>query len=242
MRYVAFRCFAVAAIAIVIATQVRADVTLPTAAQVQAADPGATSYDVVFVTSQGTTATSTNIADYNRFVTAEANQDPILAGLGTSWHAVASTSTVSAASNAPATGMPSLTQTVSSSQIRTFTEFPFSAKSSTTSLTMSCSLGLIDMDRFILGRKHIRGIPSRRQRKPLSGWASIGFAGNSGYADAWIQDNSARTSSVLPLYVLSSPIPIPEPATITVLGTALLGLGSVRLRRRLAKGRLTRQP
>ena len=242
MRYVAFRCFAVAAIAIVIATQVRADVTLPTAAQVQAADPGATSYDVVFVTSQGTTATSTNIADYNRFVTAEANQDPILAGLGTSWHTVASTSTVSAASNAPATGIPVFN-----------TNGQLVANQNLYGIPL---LGEIEYDQFddlvpwgssIWTGSYWDGsifeeFPLGGNGSPFPGWASIGFAGNSGYADAWIQDNSARTSSVLPLYVLSSPIPIPEPATITVLGTALLGLGSVRLRRRLAKGRLTRQP
>jgi hypothetical protein len=39
------------------------------------------------------------------------------------------------------------------------------------------------------------------------------------------------------LYAISSPItiPVPEPATFTLLGAALLGLGVVYLRRRRAK-------
>src|ERR1700678_176359 len=56
-------------------------------------------YRLVFVTSDTTTATSTNIADYNAFVTTEANADPQLAALNVAWAALASTSSVDAYEN-----------------------------------------------------------------------------------------------------------------------------------------------
>ncbi|MEI8376345.1 MAG: hypothetical protein WCJ35_26300, partial [Planctomycetota bacterium] len=79
----------------------RANVILPTGLA-----PGS-QYEIVFVTSDGTTATSANIATYNNFVTAEANQNSTLYNLGVSWHAVASVVPGPAAtSNAPSAGIP----------------------------------------------------------------------------------------------------------------------------------------
>ena len=56
-------------------------------------------YRLAFVTSTSTMATSTNIEDYNVFVTDAANSDPTLASLGTTWTAIGSTSTESATTN-----------------------------------------------------------------------------------------------------------------------------------------------
>jgi len=55
-------------------------------------------YRLLFVTTN-TDATSTDIADYNAFVTAQANSDGDLSALGTSWTAIASTATVDALDN-----------------------------------------------------------------------------------------------------------------------------------------------
>ena len=62
-------------------------------------NPGAT-YRIIFVTSTMRDGSSGNIADYNSFVTDAANLDAGLAGLGTTWTALASTATVNALDNA----------------------------------------------------------------------------------------------------------------------------------------------
>ncbi len=55
-------------------------------------NPGDT-YRLAFVTSTTRDGMSSDIADYNAFVTAAANTSPLLAALGTTWTAIASTST-----------------------------------------------------------------------------------------------------------------------------------------------------
>jgi len=76
-----------------IATQVPADVILPTGLA-----PGS-QYQIAFVTAGGTTAASSNIADYNSFVTAEADRSDALAALGATWSAIVSTDTTDARDN-----------------------------------------------------------------------------------------------------------------------------------------------
>lgn len=71
-----------------------ADVILPTGLA-----PGS-QYQIAFVTSDGTTATSSDIADYNNFVTQEAVQNPALAALGANWDIIGSTATTTALNNA----------------------------------------------------------------------------------------------------------------------------------------------
>jgi hypothetical protein len=64
--------------------------------------PGLTAgdtYRLVFVTADTTPAGSANIADYNTFVTSEANADAALAALGATWTVIGSTETVSASTN-----------------------------------------------------------------------------------------------------------------------------------------------
>jgi hypothetical protein len=68
-------------------------------------------YRLVFVTSPVTAAVSSNINDYNAFVTATANSVPALAALGTTWTAIASTISTNAHDNtgtnpAVSTGTP----------------------------------------------------------------------------------------------------------------------------------------
>jgi len=56
-------------------------------------------YRIAFVTSTIRDATSSNIADYNAFVTAAANKVSELAGLGTGWTAIGSTASIDARDN-----------------------------------------------------------------------------------------------------------------------------------------------
>lgn len=61
-------------------------------------NPGDT-YRLAFVTSTERNATSSDIVDYNAFVTAAANASPFLAALGTTWTAIASTQSTNARTN-----------------------------------------------------------------------------------------------------------------------------------------------
>ena len=56
-------------------------------------------YRLVFVTERGITAHYPLISFYNDFVTSEANTAPALAALGTTWKAIVSNGTTSAAAN-----------------------------------------------------------------------------------------------------------------------------------------------
>mgnify|MGYP006908201847 CR=1 FL=1 len=56
-------------------------------------------YRLAFITSQTRNATSGNIADYNSFVTNVANTHSALSNLGTTWKAIASTSSIHAKDN-----------------------------------------------------------------------------------------------------------------------------------------------
>ena len=60
--------------------------------------PGS-SYLLAFMTLGTRDATSTNIADYDSFVSTVANSDPTLAALGTTWKVIGSTSAVNAAAH-----------------------------------------------------------------------------------------------------------------------------------------------
>jgi hypothetical protein len=65
--------------------------------------PGST-YFLTFVTAGIRDALSSNIADYDAFVTAEANSDPLLAALGVPWMVIGSTPTVDAITHIGVTG------------------------------------------------------------------------------------------------------------------------------------------
>jgi hypothetical protein len=65
--------------------------------------PGSTYY-LAFVTAGTTTTASSNIDDYDAFVAAQANLNPALAALGTTWKVIGSTPRVDAAAHIGVTG------------------------------------------------------------------------------------------------------------------------------------------
>ena len=97
---------AVAALAVVVTAGSAAaiPITVPTSLS-----PG-DQYRLAFVTSTTRDATSSDINDYNAFVTTAANTQPALTALGTTWKAIGSTASVNARVNTNtdpiATGVP----------------------------------------------------------------------------------------------------------------------------------------
>ncbi len=85
--------FAIVAVLFSAANVFAAIITLPTSLNL------GDEYRLAFVTSGTRDATSSDIADYNTFVTNAANAVPALASLGTTWTAIGSTATVDARDN-----------------------------------------------------------------------------------------------------------------------------------------------
>jgi hypothetical protein len=199
-----------------------ADATLPTV-------PPGSQYEIMFVTSDGTTATSSNIADYNSFVTQEADQSNVLKSLSATWTAVASTPTFSA-SSASLSNTIAIYDTSGNLLEHTFpdifTDFSFAGP-------------IFDQDG---GRALIPNVwtgtlfPIYYQGDNSLGSADpvYGFIGLN-YGD-WLAGAYGPSMEDYALYGISSPItvPTPEPATLTLLGSALLGFGVIYLRRRRA--------
>jgi hypothetical protein len=84
---------AIAVLSMTAPSVVSAPITVPTGLNV------GDQYRLAFLTSTTRNATSSNIADYNAFVTAAANTQAALTALGTTWTAIASTATVNAIDN-----------------------------------------------------------------------------------------------------------------------------------------------
>ena len=184
--------------------------------------PGNT-YQIAFVTAGYTTAESSDIDYYNSFVASQA-------ALGTSlptttWTALGSTQTVSAIDNAPTYGnIPiynTLGQLVASGSAELWSgvlENPIDGDQYGSPPTLYVWTGTLSDGTSSPGYLG-------------SGYATIGLT-NTGYAFSFAGDPTGNTLS---MYALSSPITaVPEPATLTLLGSALLGLGVVYLRRRSA--------
>jgi hypothetical protein len=191
--------------------------------------PPGSQYQIILVTSDGTTATSSNIADYDNFATQEADQSPTLAALGVTWTAVASTAT-SAANQATNTTTIPLYDTNADYEAPNFPGL--------------WKLGVPAPDYTQTGAEFASGknfrfvwtgsFPGGRTSFPLG--TADPEAGMLDSSD-WLYGQQFPASDIFSLYAISSPITVqaPEPATLTLLGSALLGLGVVYLRRRRAE-------
>jgi hypothetical protein len=201
-------------------SEIFADVILPNL-------PAGSQYELIFVTADETTATSTDISTYNSFVTAEANSDPILAALGVTWQAVASTASINAATNAPSSGLP--VYNTGGGEV--------------------AAAGLYTANLLMPIKDTQFGVPIIIAEDPWTGTDYTGTASTNPlgsslpwYGDAyttlsiWAHDFGHPADYPLPVFALSSPItvplsPTPEPATVMILGSICLMYGAISYHR-----------
>jgi hypothetical protein len=201
-------------------------------------NPGDT-YRIVFVTSDTRDATSTNIDDYNTFVTAAANRDAGLAALASRWYALASTPSVDAYQNAaifsPIPIYNTAGQLVSPGYIYLPSSLPFlhaiwytETGEETTTVVWTGT-----------NPDGTRAITSIRGWGPL-GTTFVQYGMNSTLIERWTvasnQISSGPSTDLNPFYgiseVLTVPQPTPEPATSAMIGIgALFAMGYGRMRR-----------
>lgn len=198
--------------------------------------PG-TQYRLVFVTYDYTDAESTNISDYNTFVTTEADLNPALADLGATWAAIASTDSVGAATNIGVS--TSGIYTLDGSEVADGTAALFSTGLSNTPATNL--LGPIDINQYGNTWDNIAWTGSL-----VNGQSSAGYTlGDStpvyGYSSYYWSPYlsygyGGSSADNATLYAISSvltvPGGVPEPGTVgfTALGVAMLLLAWRRRR------------
>ena len=195
-------------------------------------------YQILFVTSGTRDASSSNIADYNAFVTSAAGLNSSLPQ-GVTWNAVASTSSIAATSNAPAyAGVPVYntdgqlvvpgTRSLYASQLNAFSlddQYGTPVSGFTQVWTGSTYTGqpggINDLPPYIFAL----GTNSSEGNGNAGLLATFGQPrGN------WLESSGEAPAASLPLYALSSPITaVPEPALLPLVSfVAFLLLGRKR--------------
>jgi hypothetical protein len=224
-RFAAFFCatFALAPLA-----ASAAPITVPTGL-----NPG-DQYRLAFVTSTTRDATSSNIADYNAFVTTAANSVPELAALGTTWKAIGSTPSVAARDN---TG----TNPGISLGVPIYTRQNTIIATSNADLWDGLLLNPIDYDQtgsfnyfasFVYTGSTTAGLP--RNSLELGNTIDVRSGlGSAFFSDQnWITDDRIQKDYLEPFYAISDVVTVPEPSAMVLACLAAAGLAVVSLRRR----------
>jgi PEP-CTERM motif len=201
--------------------------------------PPGSPYQLIFVTADGIPGTSTTEVPYNTFVNSEAALSPTLPA--SSWHAMTSTADGTNANvNAPSGGFP-VYNTVGQLVATAATGIYISDLGSEIAYDQFGNLAQNDPAPFAADGPIWTGsiLPGLVAPGFPLGATQAEFGLDYSNADPlWFSAGSSDSAQSFQLYALSSTIisPIPEPATITLLGSALLLLGGIQLlwRRRRA--------
>ena len=199
-------------------------------------------YQILFVTSGSIAATSTNIADYNSFVTQQADLNPTLAALGATWNAIASTPSTNAIDNCPMSNSVPIYGT--NGQI--VVEYGGTFWGEATPIQYDQNGDFVPNTEVWTGTSVNESYPGTGmlplgEQIPFSMdpvvWegptmGATWWGGGTGieYSEGvWFYGDGPNNilQTQLPMYALSSPItvPVPEPTTLTLSGSALLGIG-----------------
>jgi hypothetical protein len=191
-------------------------------------------YRLAFVTSTTRDATSSNIADYNTFVTNVANTVPQLAALSTTWSAIGSTTTVDARDNTQTN--PNVGADAS---VPIYTLNNTLIDSTNAALWSSSGSGLLaalNIDET--GSTHtvlvwtgstFTGIGSAEAQLGTAN-AREGTDGNAN--SAWIQYLTDTSTLSQSLYAMSGVLTVPEPGSFVLAGIGLAVLGVVARRKK----------
>ena len=204
---------------ILVSTQLQGQVTLPSGLA-----PG-TQYEIIAF-SQGlllTPGTSSNISYYNNYATATVNSDPTLASLGVSWNAVVSTPTVNANANAVKDGSINVYNT-HGQLVADGSDPLYSGGGLLNYIYGSNGDGPVANIIWTGSNPDGSGVPGLQL-----GSGDAVYGTDEVLTAEWMDDGIFTAGAGGLIYELSNPItvPVPEPATMTLLGTALLGLGLV---------------
>ncbi len=220
---------------------VSADVVLPTGL------PAGSQYRLVFITADSRDATSTDIADYNAFVTQEAQQSssPFVRSL--TWTAIASTQAVAAFDNANLGAAVAVYNTNGQMVV------PGTQASPLLTIVHSSPIiwdqdGTANNDPLLspwtgstyAGEPTFPGYPNYHfglgTSTPIYGAAaSLALGGLNNYSASWLEGGAgdAASSEMMPLYAISNVITVaPEPGTLVLVGGALAGFGAFAAARR----------
>ena len=190
-------------------------------------------YQIAFVTADTTSGTSGLESYYNNFVTEEAAPLTAVLPSGTTWSAITSTydgtSYYNAIDNAPThPGVPiynTAGQLVSDGT--GWFNIPLPHPIDYT------QLGILSYE------ETFTGTDGDGDADPTYALGSLPnhLCGYSGYVvdSYWLDHDVFSSGAHFQVYALSSPITVPEPTTLALLGAAVLGLAAVYLRRRGAK-------
>jgi hypothetical protein len=227
------QCFTILCASIILGPLAQAGPVVPAGLQ-----PG-DQYYLTFLTSDGRDATSTNIADYNSFVQAQAALNPVLTGtdVGVQWRAVASTESVDAIDNLSLQANTPIYLLDGTTEIA----------SGGTQWWSGAHLAPINLTQFLTGDTYpfqvwtgtfIDGTASFPLGPSSSPHPTLG--GDQSIIDAWVYDwphapVEGGAEAIRPLYAVSELITVvPEPATVWMMliaGCALFGTAWHRRRK-----------